>query len=970
MERHKGAGEDSGLVLGDDLSDLSRFFSIDENGCWLSPTKGRIRGRASGDTRPVADLPKFKPRRWVWLVANGLASDPDSARTIQLLRTCPTKRCCNPAHVEPSGQNHKGDVTDSVHIAAPSEPVVTDDLFELASRCDMVSGCWYFPAGSRARCRASGDPKAAAELPVLALHRWTWAVAHGYASDPGPNIHVRRRCKSKRCCNPDHLYATTTDGVELTDAEAARLIGTEIASQNEWTETPPKLPYVDRRPHTWIDAFPWLRGAAESDSQFWWESPIDEKGTARRQQRIGMISDLAIERLTRWTVGQIFPGLPPDLSLDELDIPVRALNALKRGKFRYASDLIPVTLDDILDWQNVGVGTVDALLRALADESTSIETPTVSVGRGPESHAQSSHNEEANAWLTSVKDRLSHIANWYAIIGLPDHSLLNSQASLGTPRSVVEAQRQLHSLTADSVLGESAHELDVARLFDKALTQFDFRTVEILRDRLFADDPATLDELGRQHNITRERVRQIEGKARGQLLSFISEDGPLASIAEAVRTIIGTIRPLDDLLDVIPALGREVKSVAQPAWRVLDRLDDAYEIEDGWCVVPTMTAAQTMTSTQLQERADRYGVVRLEDFDLIGSNDTNRQNELATSWLRFCGFVVENGFVITRTQSAGDYAAAILSLAATPLSAKEIVGKFVFERSLGSVRNAMAADERFERVDRDRWALKEWGMEAYSGIRSLIREQIARGGGRVKLDDVIEYITGRYSVSASSVISYASAPPFHLRDGIVTLAGTDRESRKTPERTRRLYRVHDAWIYRIRVTKDHLRGSGSVAPVALANILGIGYGDTRQLRSRLGPQTVSWTGTQPSIGTIRRFLLDADIAADTEAFLILADDGAFDFRPARPLTGNPLLDALTLIGAPVTDDRQEARSLLADAIGLDKSTPVTSVIGAYRDRGDADIADLLISVRDYLETGDAAPQPVSQTDVEEILDLL
>ena len=95
---------------------------------------------------------------------------------------------------------------------------------------------------------------------------------------------------------------------------------------------------------------------------------------------------------------------------------------------------------------------------------------------------------------------------------------------------------------------------------------------------------------------------------------------------------------------------------------MLDRLDDAYEIEDGWCVVPTMTAAQTMTQTQLQERADQYGVVRLDDLDLVETSQPERRAELTAAWLTHCGYVIDGDFVLTRTQSVGDYAAAVLSL--------------------------------------------------------------------------------------------------------------------------------------------------------------------------------------------------------------------------------------------------------------------------------------------------------------------
>jgi hypothetical protein len=185
-----------------------------------------------------------------------------------------------------------------------------------------------------------------------------------------------------------------------------------------------------------------------------------------------------------------------------------------------------------------------------------------------------------------------------------------------------------------------------------------------------------------------------------------------------------------------------------------------------------------------------------------------------------------------------------------------------------------------------------------------------------------------------------------------------------------MFRRPGAWAYRVRITTDHLRGSGSVAPVAVASILDLQFGETRQLDSALGPQSVAWTGIQPQFGTIRRFLMDQDIAAGTEAFLVIHDDGTFSFEVGRELTGNALLDALSLIGAPATPSIDEARAALTAAVGLPEASPVSSVIGAYRERGDGDIADLLTSVRETLETGHAPTRPTQRADVDEILDLL
>lgn len=733
--------------------------------------------------------------------------------------------------------------------------------------------------------------------------------------------------------------------------------------------------FDDMHPRTWVDAFPWLRGVVEPSVLGWWNEPIDGAPLTERDRRLAQLAELAIERLSQWPIGQIFPGLSPDLNLLELRLPVRAINALGRQNCSTGAELIPLTLSDVLEWRQVGVGTVDAILQALANASTSLATPSVTTRMStrvePDQPMRTTHDGPVvPEWMSSLIDDLSQIATWYATVGLPEHPLLGVPLAPGIPDEIVKARQRLEALQASDVLTDGEIDGDVAALFDDALATLDVRAVRVLADRLFADDPATLDELGRTHGVTRERVRQIEGKARGAMFGFISDGSQLAMLADAARDLIGTIRPLDDLLSVMPALANEVRLVGQPAWRVLDRLDDAYEIEDGWCVVPTLKAAESLTQTQLQEAADQYGVVHTSDVRLIETSEPDRLPELTRAWLTHCGYIVDGDTVFTRTQSVGDYAAAVLSVVGEPLSGQEIVDRFVFDRSVGSLKNAMNLDDRFERVDRDRWALREWGMEAYAGIRSVIREQVARGGGRVRLEDLVEYITSRYSVTASSVAAYASSPPFQCRGGVVSPADVDRDVRKTPERTRRMFRRAGAWAYRVRISTDHLRGSGSVAPMAVANILDLQYGETRQLESNLGPQSIAWTGTQPQFGTIRRFLMHEDVAAEAEAFLVMHDDGTFSFEPARELTGNPLLDSLCLVGAPMTTDRQAACVALATAIGLPANSPASSIIGGYRERGDGDIADLLTSVREYLETGHEPTQPKHSADVDEILGLL
>ncbi|WP_160118021.1 sigma factor-like helix-turn-helix DNA-binding protein, partial [Mycobacterium sp. MFM001] len=386
--------------------------------------------------------------------------------------------------------------------------------------------------------------------------------------------------------------------------------------------------FHDLQPRSWLDAFPWLKGVTKPESSPWWNEPTNSPDATIRRQRIAAISELAMERLTRWTIGQIFPGLPPDLELRRLQLPTRAANVLGREGCVLAADLSNVALDSMMDWRQIGVGTVDAILQALADASTSVATPMVTNDkRFSRTHSQAYDASNVPGWLASVMDDFTRIAYWYVTLGVPSQRLLEAQLPSGMPDEVAKARQRLKDLSAIDILSEDQLGLDVATLFDEALKVLDPRAVQILSERLFADEAVTLDEIGRRHNLTRERVRQIEAKARGTMLSTISENVSLANMAEATRTLIGLILPLDELLRLVPSLGKRVDSVGQPAWRLLDRLDDAYEIEDGWCVVPTMTAAREVTQTELLERADQYGVVRLDDLNLIQLNAIERRHE-------------------------------------------------------------------------------------------------------------------------------------------------------------------------------------------------------------------------------------------------------------------------------------------------------------------------------------------------------
>ena len=692
----------------------------------------------------------------------------------------------------------------------------------------------------------------------------------------------------------------------------------------------------------WKDICPWISAPGTSpglSAIAEEEVPSELSGDASVETVFSHIEDhLDLVPLT-----EVFPCVDREGSVESLALRPRSANVLRRNALLTLPDILDNDLRTLCDMRGAGPQLRRDLIEGLVFASMfanmlSGSWPAHDSKLGVVAEPPSSSREESlSEPRGDIVQDLQTLANWNVLVGQPTRPLLSQDHVY--PESEAQAAQRVLGITAETLslpLGPTLAEL----LHERFSRILNARNLDILRHRILSNNPETLDELGRRHGVTRERIRQVEMSLMKELEGIAAED-PFPSIFQLISGTIGRLARFDFLREEVAALEDQVEGWDVPVWQLLSLLSQDFELGPVWCAAPSLEAHIEATGRELVEKADAYGAVRLGDLDLGICGAEEDRAELTQKWVERLGEKTFAGHALLQTSSIQDYAAGILSVCKRALSSEEILEQFDRPRSVRSLRNQLAEDQRFRRVDRDAWALTEWGLEEYLPIKTMLLRQVEEAGGAISLREVTAQLTSQFSVSPSSVTTYANVPPLGVRDGMVVLVEESPEVRVTVERSARFYRRGKSWLYRVSVTNDHVRGSGTMAPMALVPLLHLQHGIPQHLPSVLGDQAVYWTGAQPTFGTLRRFIENLNADEGDQIFLLFRDDGSFGVERVPQLTGNPIADALALVGAPAELPSGVAERALGMAIGASYSSDLQELAQCYADRGDQDVAELL-----------------------------
>ncbi|WP_067178755.1 sigma factor-like helix-turn-helix DNA-binding protein [Microtetraspora niveoalba] len=543
---------------------------------------------------------------------------------------------------------------------------------------------------------------------------------------------------------------------------------------------------------------------------------------------------------------------------------------------------------------------------------------------------------------------------------LPLLRFTNPQESLQTPGARDAVQRLFADVIGKLLETEPVEEAPgapvapalperpIPEIIDEVFARLDDRQRAIARDRLYAEHRVTLDELAQRFSVTRERIRQIERDLRDHVESWLASPEAAALTAHLtwLRGRLGSAVPADDLAAAVPWHRAELATLAIPTWRFLRTLLTGYDQVDGWLVAG---GADELREKTRQIFAD--GPRPLDEAVSLAAQLGIRE-DVAERWLAAVPHLrVLEGHVVPWPRSVNDKAEAVLAVAGTALSPEEIQARIGEDYSLVGIRNQLTADDRFLRLDRNKYGLRRWGGEEYLGIREMITREIERAGGEASVSTIVSNLTSRYEVSESSVRAYAGGPGFErTQRGWIRVAGQEQAEPYQPRRdvsmTRRCFRSRDGrWWHRVDVNPEHLRGSGSPLPTGFAAHLGMAPGGQLTASTPSGDVVISWHN-QPTMGSIRPVLAGYNASEGDHVFLTVSDGGELltRFLPAAAPGLAALNRALHLIGytAPVASEAEGLR-LIGARIGLPEGAARDEIMARLRERGDRDILGFLDS---------------------------
>ena len=286
----------------------------------------------------------------------------------------------------------------------------------------------------------------------------------------------------------------------------------------------------------------------------------------------------------------------------------------------------------------------------------------------------------------------------------------------------------------------------------------------VIQTRIIQTPPATLEEVGLQLGVTRERVRQIQATLETKIKAALGEE--LRVIAATLKDQLDPIIPEDDLDSRIGAVVPNQSSIVYGLIRKSLISAMGFTLNNGVYFDDQATEVIREIRTRARAYADDVGLVH--EQKLVDTLPNER-------WQRFWSYLCEhsrlhdfNGMLALRDTTKARAKAALLSIGHSA-TREEIASACGYDnaRAIGATLSNISS---VVRADKERWGLREWIDDEYDGIVGEIIQRIEEDGGATTTERLLTELPNKFNVSPTSVRTYMQTPRFEIRDGSIGLA--------------------------------------------------------------------------------------------------------------------------------------------------------------------------------------------------------
>ncbi len=303
------------------------------------------------------------------------------------------------------------------------------------------------------------------------------------------------------------------------------------------------------------------------------------------------------------------------------------------------------------------------------------------------------------------------------------------------------------------------------------------KMIIIRRFGLFNNQRETLEFIGKEHGITRERVRQIERDGVKQVKKRKNEYKDVFTFFDKEIERYGGVKKEDVFIDSL-SKESDCKNCINFLLNVSDSLSRFSENNEVYALWTDDKEKLNLAKKVINQIIEKLRKERkLKKISELGAGKELKE-EVLLSYLEISRKIIcnEEGFFglydwpEINPKGIKDRAYLVLKKAGKPLHFKEVASVLGGDANPQTTHNELIKDSRFVLVGRGVYALAEWGYtpgEVKEVIRNILKKQ-----GALPKDEIIVLVEEQRIVKKNTIIQNLSNKKYFIRtpDGKYTVA--------------------------------------------------------------------------------------------------------------------------------------------------------------------------------------------------------